>query len=580
MDETPLFDSHDFTFHNLSVAISAVFGLIAIVVSLFLMFMHTIRYSRPIEQRHIIRILFMVPVYALVSFLSIVFYTHSVYYEVLRDCYEAFAIASFFSLMCAYIAPNLHLQKEYFRTIKPKQWIWPMKWFQKCAGGENGWLRTPRSGLTWFNVIWVAVFQYCFIRVTMTITAVVTQYFDRYCLESLNPAFSHIWVMVIEGVAVTVTMYCIIQFYIQIKADIAQHKPILKVLAIKLVIFLSFWQTILISFLTSSGAIAASPKIQTPDIKVGIPSMLLCIEMALFAVFHLWSFSYRPYVIGSKQYQDVYGHLKESEPPKYHGGPLGVKAIFDAFNPWDLIKATARSAKWLFRDRKYRTQDPSYSTVHDSDAQKMNDLDAPTAYGGATALAGMKIPANKPANAEEGSGLLSAAQQPSQLNQYATRESDSSSTSPWAEAEAKQYYQDQEARMPATRPLVTAQEQQHQHQHQYQQPSPYDARYHETQNFSRPISRPGPQQQLQTGVLRPAGTGPVTSPAGQTHMPMVTRRDMEDMQRGQDHEQAPYPRTMASANANTHPQWNQGTSMPPVSGRDQRQGTGEEFISS
>jgi len=576
MDETILFGSHDFTFHSLSIVISAIFGLIAIVVSLFLMFMHTIRYSRPIEQKHIIRILFMVPVYALVSFLSIVFYTHSVYYEVLRDCYEAFAIASFFSLMCAYIAPNLHLQKEYFRKIKPKQWIWPMRWLQKCAGGENGWLRTPRSGLTWFNVIWVAVFQYCFIRVTMTITAVLTQYFDRYCLESLNPAFSHIWVMVIEGAAVSVTMYCIIQFYVQVRADIAQHKPILKVLAIKLVIFLSFWQTILISFLTSSGAIKASQKIQTPDIKVGIPSMLLCIEMALFAIFHLWSFSYKPYVIGSKQYQAVYGHLKEIEAPRYHGGPLGVKAVIDAFNPWDLVKATGRSAKWLFRDRKHRTHDPSYSTVYDPDAQKMNDLEAPSEYGGASALAATNIPATRPAIVEEGSGLLSAAQQPSHLNPYATRESDSSSTSPWAEVEAKEDFQDQQARRPDPRRFVTAQEQQHQHQ----QSNPYDARYHETQNYSRPMSRPGPQQrqqQLRTGVLRPAGTGSDTSPAEQTpHMPMVTRRDIEDMQYG--HGQAPYPRSMASAYP--HPQWDQGASMPPVpgSGRDHRQGNGDGLI--
>ncbi|KAK5944818.1 hypothetical protein PMZ80_002019 [Knufia obscura] len=559
--ETPLFDSHDFSFHKLSIAMSAIFAIIALVISLFLMFMHTIRYSRPIEQRHILRILFMVPVYALVSFLSIVFYTHSVYYEVLRDCYEAFAIASFFSLMCAYIAPDLHHQKEYFRKIKPKGWIWPMRWFQKCAGGEHGWLRTPRSGLTWFNVIWVAVFQYCFVRVAMTITAVVTQYFNRYCLESLNPAFSHIWVMVIEGVAVTITMYCIIQFYVQIRADISQHKPILKVLAIKLVIFLSFWQTILISFLTSSGAIHASNKIQTPDIKVGIPSMLLCIEMALFSIFHLWSFSYRPYVIGSKQHQDTYGHLKETETPRYHGGPLGIKALFDAFNPWDLIKATGRSAKWLFRDRKHRTQDASYITVADVDgqAQKMSVFEASTAYTGAV---GAKIPA-RPVNPEEGSGLLYAAQVPAQshtqLNPFATRESDSSSTSPWTEVEAKEYFQDTQMRRTDPRVDQFQTVPLHSGQQQQQQSTPYNARYHETQNynqtqnqnhnFSRPISRPGqplppalpPSLQVpiptsqHPGVLRPAGTTPLsaTSPAGQSPdlpMPMVTRRDIEDMQ--------------------------------------------------
>ena len=94
----------------------------------------------------------MVPVYSVVSFLSYLFYLHSIYFDVLRDCYEAFAIASFFTLICHYIAPDLHNQKDYFRTVKPKDWIWPLSWLRSCCGGPRGCVRTPRSGLTWFNV--------------------------------------------------------------------------------------------------------------------------------------------------------------------------------------------------------------------------------------------------------------------------------------------------------------------------------------------------------------------------------------------------------------------------------------------
>lgn len=537
ISEDPLFDSHNFTFHELTIAISAVCGAIAIIVSLVLMFMHAIRYSRPKEQRHIIRILFMVPIYALVSFLSIVFYTHSVYYEVIRDCYEAFAIASFFSLMCAYLAEDLHNQKQYFRGIKPKPWIWPMKYLQKCAGGENGWLRTPRSGLTWFNVIWVAVFQYCFIRVSMTITAVVTQYFKRYCLESLNPAFSHVWIMVIEGVTVTITMYCIIQFYFQIKGDVSQHKPLLKVLAIKLVIFLSFWQTIVISFLTSSGAIKASNTIQTPDIKVGIPSMLLCIEMSLFSIFHWWSFSYRPYVIGSKAYQDAFGDLKETEPPRYHGGPLGVKAIFQCFNIWDLVKATARSAKWLFSGRRHRTEDASYASVNN--AQKMTDLNHPTSYAGA-------VPEPIGKTAEERSGLLNTSGRPVPApNPFRHDDDTSDGSSPWTEVESKEYFLNQsKQRHPQSQPQPHPPIQQNQ-----AYSNPYDnlARYH-----PNPSLAPAPQQ---TGSTRPlTNTNIPTIPSPNTdrtqNLPFVTRADIDDL-RGQSGgggggAGAPYPRSVAS----------------------------------
>ena len=50
--------------------------------------------------------------------------------------------------------------------------------------------------------------------------------------------------MVIEGACVSVAMYCLIQFYFQLRHDLAEHSPLLKVVAIKLVIFLSFWQNV------------------------------------------------------------------------------------------------------------------------------------------------------------------------------------------------------------------------------------------------------------------------------------------------------------------------------------------------
>lgn len=103
----------------------------------------------------IIRVLCMVPIYSIVSFLSYLFYTHAVYFQVIYQCYEAFAIASFFALLCSYIAPDLHNQKDFFRGLHPRGWVLPLSWFKRCCGGDRGIWRTPRSGLTWFNVSWI-----------------------------------------------------------------------------------------------------------------------------------------------------------------------------------------------------------------------------------------------------------------------------------------------------------------------------------------------------------------------------------------------------------------------------------------
>jgi len=168
-------------------------------------------------------------------------------------------------------------------------------------------------------------------------------------------------------------MYCLIQFYVQLRVDLAPHHPFLKVAAIKLVIFLSFWQSFVISILTSSTLKLVEPtsKIAYPDLKIGIPSLLLCIEMAIFSILHLFAFPYKPYTIKAfqgaepKHYplspvsDQAYPVLNEIGPNQ--GGFLGIKAFADAMNPWDLVKGFARGMRWLVVGRRNRENDSSYN---------------------------------------------------------------------------------------------------------------------------------------------------------------------------------------------------------------------------
>ena len=76
--EEPLW--HGFTFHHFGLFLALVFAALALIIASFLIFMHATHYSRPWEQRHIIRILLMIPIYAIVSFLSYLFYKQAVYF--------------------------------------------------------------------------------------------------------------------------------------------------------------------------------------------------------------------------------------------------------------------------------------------------------------------------------------------------------------------------------------------------------------------------------------------------------------------------------------------------------------------
>ena len=374
--------------------------------------MHALHYTRPREQRYIIRILFMVPVYAISSYLQLQWYWHAIYFQVISDCYEAFAIASFFALLCHYVAPDLHSQKDFFRELRPiKSWVLPVNWFARCCGGQRGIWRTPKSGLTWFNIVWIGVYHYCFIRVVMTISAVVSQYFKRYCESSNSPVFGHIWVcraanfsildltaiqiLVFNALAVTVAMYCLIQFYIQLREPLSEYKLFIKIVAIKLVIFLSFWQTAAISVGTSTLKIVHPNKVLAyPDIKVGIPALLLCVEMAIFSILHLWAFPYAPYTSRAPvAFYPVPDADKGTpsvenarEPPQ--GGFLGIMAFFDALNLWDFIKAFGRGIRWLFCGVKRRKEDVSYR-LNDNENLDMDNL--PEAKHGVSSYDNMRL---------------------------------------------------------------------------------------------------------------------------------------------------------------------------------------------
>ena len=177
-------------------------------------------------------------------------------------------------------------------------------------------------------------------------------------------------------------MYCVIQFYVQMRTPLAEHQPFMKVLAIKLVIFLSFWQSTAISLGTSTlHVVHASSVIAYPDIVVGIPSLLLCFEMACFAIFHLWAFPYRPYKDNARQtfypVADPDGPDATPKPNEHmprSGGFLGVRAIFHAMNIWDVVKAFGRGIRWLFVGVRNRRNDVSYQAPLKTAEMDMDDL--------------------------------------------------------------------------------------------------------------------------------------------------------------------------------------------------------------
>ena len=92
--------------------------------------------------------------------------------------------------------------------------------------------------------------------------------------------------------------------------------------------------------------------------------------MPIFSLLHLWGFPWKDYALSAPV-----GSLDIPPAPKvpaqvssssYEGGPMGSRALVDAFNPWDLIKAVGRGGRWIFVGRKHRHADvPAAASASD-----------------------------------------------------------------------------------------------------------------------------------------------------------------------------------------------------------------------
>src|SRR3989338_9464187 len=85
----------------LGVALFCVF--VSTYLSLYLIYKHLRNYTKPALQKPIVRILGMVPVYAVLSFFSLLAVHYSLVFDLIRNCYEAYLLYQFFILLVQFI---------------------------------------------------------------------------------------------------------------------------------------------------------------------------------------------------------------------------------------------------------------------------------------------------------------------------------------------------------------------------------------------------------------------------------------------------------------------------------------------
>ncbi|KAI0249237.1 organic solute transporter Ostalpha-domain-containing protein [Lactifluus subvellereus] len=299
----PLFQHGNVVFqaHDVGWIVSGIFTTIAIVTSFWLINKHLQWYTNKREQRYIIRLLLMVPIYASISLASYLFWDNATPLLLIRDAYEAILLTAFFYLLLTYLSPDPEVQKAIFRKrglsreadaelrrrgLPRKKWVFPL--------GLVRW--KPQDGLFFLQLMKWGVLQYCVVRPTTTLVAVILNHIGLYCEQSWSPAWGHIYISTIVSISVTIAMYCLVQLYLCVAKELAPHRPILKLLSVKAVVFLTFWQSTFLSLLTMLRVVKDTPYMTAGEINIGWGAILETFEMSLFAFLHIKAFSYKPYL--------------------------------------------------------------------------------------------------------------------------------------------------------------------------------------------------------------------------------------------------------------------------------------------
>lgn len=273
--------------HNVAWIIAGLCVAAACILSFHQTYRHFTNYTKPEHQKHIIRIILMVPIYGIDSLLSLRFYWISVYFDVVRDCYEAFVIYTFYSLLIEYVG-GYENGKEMFAERGPFKLSVPLCCVQ--VKPKRGLLRQCKR----------LTLQYVVIRPAMTILAIILHTARSYCPGNYSPFRGYIYVTAVNFCSVTVAMYALVLFYSFAKEDIAKYKPIPKFLSVKFVIFMSFWQSIIVSAFVTIHGLRATTYWTTDNIATAVQNALLCVEMLLAAIAHHWAFSHHEFATGTR----------------------------------------------------------------------------------------------------------------------------------------------------------------------------------------------------------------------------------------------------------------------------------------
>jgi len=266
--------------------LSGLFAWVAIIISCHQIALHTRHYTNPDQQKYIVRILLIVPLYALDSWLSLLFFEENyyIYFNSVRDCYEAFVIYNFLCLCYEYLGGEMAILSEIRGHSLNTSYL-------MCTCCCSGTILNIQF-LRWCKQ---ATLQFCFIKPIMAALTLILEANDLFADGDFRPDRGYLYITIIYNVSYTVALYGLFLFYSATKDLLSPYYPVLKFLTVKFIVFMSFWQGFVLAIFEKAGMITVHESIRAGTISAGYQNFILCIEMFFASVMLRFAFPYTIY---------------------------------------------------------------------------------------------------------------------------------------------------------------------------------------------------------------------------------------------------------------------------------------------
>ncbi|EDR09079.1 uncharacterized protein LACBIDRAFT_296311 [Laccaria bicolor S238N-H82] len=342
--------------HRIGWLVSGVFTIVTILISIISIGLHCRNYTNRRHQRQILRILYMPPVYSIISFFSYRYFRSYTYYSFiqvgdlrghysqcfpvrpLHPCGSGFPLTMSLHpslLLIEFVADvkqgdheHIMANKEKRRLVIPPYFMYAVKW---------------------------SVLQYVVVRPAVSLIGIICEAFGVLCeTQGFNVHYANAYLESIDFVSISIALYGLILFYELTKEELKGRRPLAKFLAIKLIVMFTFYQGFI--FTAMEGRVIHATEFWTEtNIANGLDALTICIEMMFFAIFMWWAYP-------SKEYRRSPGTPATSV----------WRALLDSINLSDFVFETIQSSRYLFQSQKRSARVPAPRTYRRESIEKID----------------------------------------------------------------------------------------------------------------------------------------------------------------------------------------------------------------